>query len=72
MTKPFDVINFNVLDTGYTTIRILKMLYKTTKKLTANVNPRIELVLLFNSQLSVHFEQVGQSFSGQNEMNKNV
>ena len=48
------------------------MLYKTTKKLTTNVNPQIELVLLFNSQLSVHFEQVGQSFSGQNEMNKNV
>ena len=72
MTKPFDVINFNVLDTGCTTIRILKMLYKTTKKLTTNVNPQIELVLLFNSQLSVHFEQVGQSFSGQNEMHKQV
>ena len=72
MRRAFDVIHFNVLDTGGTTIRILKMLYKTTKKLTTNVNPQIELVLLFNSQLSVHFEQVGQSFLGQNEMNKNV
>ena len=72
MRRAFGVIHFNVLDTGCTTIRTLKMLYKTTKKLTTDVNPQIELVLLFNSQLSVHFEQVGQSFSGQNEMNKNV